>query len=244
MRIAVAGGTGWIGRLVVAQAREAGHDVVVIARSVGVDLTTGAGLDAALKDVDAVIDVSNIETLRRATATRFFETVTRTLLAAEERAGVKHHVLLSIVGVDRVPWGYYQAKLHQEEIALAGAVPVTVLRATQFHEFAAQMLERSSGPIAVVPRMLSRPVAAAEVAAELIHLAASAPLGRAPDLAGPETLRMADLVRTLSRHRGLRKLVLEIPLPGPAGRAMSTGGILPATPGSRGTQTFTEWLTA
>src|SRR3954454_18217134 len=108
MRIAVAGGTGWVGKHVVARARAAGHDVVVISRSHGVDLTTGVGVDDALKNVATVVDVSNVQTVGKRASIRFFETTTRTLLAAERRCGVDHHVLLSIVGIDRVNWGYYQ----------------------------------------------------------------------------------------------------------------------------------------
>ncbi|GIE88882.1 3-beta hydroxysteroid dehydrogenase [Actinoplanes regularis] len=242
MRMVVAGGTGLVGKLVVEEARKAGHEVVVISRSRGVDLTTGAGLDEALRGADVVIDVSNIETLSGKKATGFFETVTRNLRAAEERAGVKHHVLLSIIGVDRVEWGYYQAKLNQERVALAGPVPATVLRAAQFHEFALQSLTRMGGPIAVVPSMLSQPVAAREVAAELVRLAAGDPVGMAPEIAGPEPLRMADLVRKVSRRCGPRKWVLGFPMPGRAGRAMATGGNLPTGPGLRGRQTFDEWL--
>ncbi|TWG12376.1 SDR family oxidoreductase [Actinoplanes teichomyceticus] len=242
MRMAVAGGTGMIGRLVVGQARAAGHEAVVIARSAGVDVTTGAGLDEALRGADVVIDVTNIATMNRGVATRFFETVTRTLQEAERRAGVTHHVLLSIVGVDRVPWGYYRAKLRQEEVALAGGVPATVLRATQFHEFAVQSLTRFPGPVAVVPRMLSQPVAAREVAAELVRLAAGPPLGMAPEMAGPEPVPLADMVRRAARRHGPRKLVLGVPMPGRAGRAMATGGNLPDRPGVRGTQTFGQWL--
>jgi uncharacterized protein YbjT (DUF2867 family) len=242
MRIAVAGGTGWLGRLVVAAASEAGHDVVVMSRARGVDLTTGRGLDEALHGADVVIDVSNVETVSGDRATRFFETVTRNLQAAGVRAGVGHHVLVSIIGIDRVPWGYYRAKLNQEKVALAGPVPVTVLRAAQFHEFALQSLTRFGGPVAMVPAMLSQPVAAREVAAELVRLAGGEPRGKAPELAGPEPLQMADLVRKVSRRHGPRKWVLSFPLPGEAGRAMKSGGALPDGPGLRGTQTFDQWL--
>ncbi|WP_436531121.1 SDR family oxidoreductase [Actinoplanes sp. HUAS TT8] len=242
MRVAVAGGTGWLGKLVVTAATDAGHEVVVISRARGVDLTTGTGLDEALRGVDVVIDVSNIETVSGAKAAAFFETVTRNLQAAEVRAGVKHHVLVSIIGIDRVEWGYYQAKLNQEKVALAGPVPTTVLRAAQFHEFALQSLTRFGGPVALVPAMLSQPVAAREVAVELVRLAEGEPRGQAPELAGPEPLQMADLVRKVARQHGPRKWVLSFPLPGKAGKAMKSGGALPAGPGLRGTQTFDEWL--
>ncbi|GAB2587615.1 3-beta hydroxysteroid dehydrogenase [Paractinoplanes abujensis] len=234
--MAVAGGTGWVGKLVVERAREAGHDVVVISRSNGVDLTTGAGLDEALHGVDAVIDVTNVETLSGKVATEFFETATRTLLAAEKRSSVRHHVVLSIVGVDRVDSGYYRAKRRQEELALAGPVPATVLRATQFHEFAAQLLGRVPGPVKLVPSMLTRPVAAADVATELVRLAEGPARGLATDLAGPEVLKMSAMVRRLARG----KLVLTVP----AGRAMAGGALLPAGEFHSGQVTFDQWLAA
>lgn len=238
--IAVAGGTGLVGRLVVGSVRRSGADAVVIARSAGVDLTTGAGLDRALEGADAVIDVTNIVTQSRRRATAFFEATTRHLLEAEARHGVGHHVLLSIVGVDRVGLGYYRAKLAQEELVRGGAVPWTVLRATQFHEFAAQML--GDRAVAAVPSMLSRPVAAREVADELVRLATAPPAGMAPELAGPREERVPDMARRLAAVRGRRSLVLPVPVPGAAGRALRTGALLPTEPGPRGTQTFAGWL--
>src|SRR3954452_9011246 len=109
MRIAVAGGTGVVGSLLVEELRSAGHDPVVLARSQGVDITTGAGLEAALDGAQAVVDVSNVATTRRGPAEQFFVAGTRNLLAAGRRAGIGHHVVLSIVGVDRVDMGYYAA---------------------------------------------------------------------------------------------------------------------------------------
>lgn len=246
MRIAVAGGTGVVGRFVVEAVRAAGHTPVVLARSTGVDLTTGAGLDQALEGADAVVDVSNVTTTSRARAVAFFEAATGNLLAAEAEAGVAHHVALSIVGVDRVGLGYYHGKLAQEALVLrggSGGVPGSVLRATQFHEFAAQMLERG-GPFALAPRMLTQPVAAREVAAALVGLAAGEPVGLAPDLAGPEQQQMSDMVRRLLRARGERRLLIPVRFPGAVGRAMVHGGLLPTGPGPRGLGTFDEWLAA
>lgn len=243
MRIAVAGGTGLIGRMVCDAVAAGGDEAVVLARSVGVDVVTGDGLDAALVGVDAVIDVTNVTTLRRSESLSFFEAATTNLLAAEQRTGVAHHVLLSIVGVDRVDWGYYAGKVRQEELCAASSVPTTVLRATQFHEFADQMLARG-GPVALVPTMLSRPVAAREVAAELVRLAHGQAQGLAPEMAGPEDLEMPDMVRRLLRSRGRRTPVIGIRLPGAAGRGMARGGLLPEHDGPRGRETFAQWLTA
>jgi uncharacterized protein YbjT (DUF2867 family) len=243
VRIAVGGGTGLAGRSIVDAVRESGDTPLVLARSTGVDLTTGAGLDSALAGADVVIDVTNIETIVGRRSVRFFETATQTLLEAERRAGVTHHVVLSIVGVDRVDWPYYRGKRRQEALALAGPVPATVLRVTQFHEFAAQLIARG-GPLVVVPKMLSRPIAVREVAAALIDIARDAPRGLAPDLAGPQELWMPDMVRRLLRTRGSRRPALTLRLPGRAGKSMATGGLLPAGDGPRGRQTYDEWLSS
>lgn len=242
MKVAVAGGTGLVGRHVVTALSDGGHEPVVLARSRGVDLTTGAGLDEALSGADAVIDVSNVTTTRRRTAIDYFTTSTRMLLAAGQRSGVAHHVVLSIVGVDRVNFGYYEGKRAQEELVLAGPVPATVLRATQFHEFAGQLLARSPGPLAVVPRMRVQPVAAREVGRALAELAVGDAVGLAPDLAGPAVHEVVDLARQLLRARGSRRRVLAVRLPGAAGKAMANGALLPTVPGPRGRQSFQDWL--
>lgn len=240
MQIAVAGGTGVVGRHVVDVARERGHDVVVLSRSEGVDLTTGAGLAERLAGVEVVIDTSNQMSQKRADSEAFFGGVTRTLLAAERAAGVRHHVALSIVGVDDVDSGYYAGKRLQERVLAEGEVPWSVLRATQFHEFAEQALEFVKiGPFSLVPRMLSQPVAAREVGEALVDLAEGEPAGRAPELAGPERLQMVDLARKAARGR---RRVIGIPVPGAAGKAMRAGALCPTGPGPRGTVTFDAWL--
>jgi uncharacterized protein YbjT (DUF2867 family) len=243
MRIAVAGGTGVVGHYVVEAARAAGHETVVVSRSAGVDLLTGAGLAGALDGADAVIDVSNINTLRRARAVQFFGAVTSRLLAAEAAAGVGHHVALSIVGIDRVPTGYYAGKLRQEELIAAGPVPWTVLRATQFHEFPAQLLDRIKGPVVPVLAGPAATVAAREVAGHLLTLATGPARGHAPELAGPEVHQLPALVRQVMSAAGRRGVVVPVRLPGRTGTLIARGALLPAGPGPRGQQTFTAWLT-
>jgi uncharacterized protein YbjT (DUF2867 family) len=242
MRVAVAGGTGTVGRHVVRALESSGHSAVVLARSQGVDVTTGAGLDDALAGADAVIDVSNTSTLSRRASITFFGTATAHLLEAGERAGVRHHVALSIVGIDGVDYPYYAGKRHQEALVAAGPVPWSVLRATQFLQFPAQVLALSPGPLAVVPVMRIQPVGAAEVAAELVRIATCDPLGRAPDLAGPQVHLLPDLARRVLRARGQRRLVVPLRYPGAAGRAMRSGGLLPDAGATIGTQTFDAWL--
>ena len=242
MRVAVVGGTGVVGRHVVDAVTEAGHEPVVVARSRGVDLVSGAGLATALKRADVVVDVANAASSSRRRASAFFEQATANLLGAEQAAGVGHHVGLSIVGVDEVDFGYYVAKRRQEELVRAGSVPWTLLRATQFHEFPAQLADRMKGPLLPVPTMTSQPVAAREVARFLVELALAAPSGTTSEIAGPEVHRMPDLVRRVLRARGARRLVVPVRLPGRVGAAMAGDGLLPAGEGRRGTQTFAEWL--
>lgn len=244
MSIAVAGGTGAVGRHVVDRLLELGHEPVVLTRSAGHDLVTGSGLEAALAAVDAVIDVASVQTQSAEKSRDFFGAVTRNLLAAETAAGVRHHVALSIVGSDRSPEGYYAGKVLQEQLVEAGPVPWTILRATQFYEFAEQMLGQTTfGPIALMPKTRAQPIAAREVAVRLVELAIAQPAGRARDLAGPREERMADLARRWLRATGQRTRVIEFPLPGAFGRALRDGTLLPAAGrADLGTQTFDEWL--
>lgn len=243
MKIAVAGGTGTVGTLLVTQLKMAGHEPVVLARSTGVDLLTGDGLEHRLDGVEAVVDVTSTATVSAKEATRFFTTTTANLLAAEYVAGVRHHLLLSIVGIDVTPFGYYLGKVAQEAAVEDGRVPFTIVRATQFHEFAAQMIERSSlGPFVVVPKMRSAPIAAREVAAHLATIAGGVPQGRVGDLRGPHELNVPTMTRRLLRQRGSHRPVLTAFLPGKAGKAMRSGALIPEHPGTVGTQSYDEWL--
>ncbi|QEO13785.1 NAD(P)H-binding protein [Agromyces intestinalis] len=245
MKIAVAGGTGLLGTKVVRVARERGHEVVVLSRATGVDLVSGEGLADALAGVDAVIDVSNRTTLKADDAVAFFTTATRSLHTAEQAAGVGHHVALSIVGVDRAPYAYYAGKLAQEREVESGQVPWTLLRATQFHEFAEQMLDRFSfAGLHLAPTARTQPVAADDVAARLVDLAEGEPAGRVADLAGPREEQLVDMVRKVAAARGLRGPVVPITVPGKQMAAMRRGDVL-AGPGAQlTTLSFDEWLAA
>lgn len=243
MRIAVAGGTGVVGRHVVDELRGRGHDAVVIARSAGADVRRPETLADRLTGVDVVVDCLNVATTRGRVAADFFTSTTRNLLAAETETGVARHVVLSIVGIDRVPTGYYRAKLAQESAARESAIPVTILRATQFHEFAGQLLDQlRKGPVVVAPRMTSAPVAAAEVAAALVDLAEQPPATDTVELGGPERHDIADLIARLARARGVRARVVPVALPGAGGRAMRSGALVPEAPWRTGTQTWDDWL--
>jgi uncharacterized protein YbjT (DUF2867 family) len=240
--IAVAGGTGLVGSLVVAEAQRRGYDVRVLSRSAGVDLTTGDGLAAALENVAAVVDTSNVVTMAKGPSVRFFEQATGNLLAAESAAGVGHHVALSIVGCDQVDLGYYFGKRRQEELVQAGPVPWTILRATQFHEFAGQIVDRSPAPFALGLRMRTQPIAAHEVATHLLDAVDRGPGGLLPDLGGPEELRLDRMMRRWLRATGRRRLLVPVPMAGGAGRAVNAGALLPGPGATLGTETFAAWL--
>ena len=243
MRIAVAGGTGAVGVHVVEAVRARGHVAIVLSRSAGVDLTSGTGVAAALEGVDAVIDVVSTATASASGSIAFFETTTTRLLQAGAEAGVGHHVALSIIGVPQAPYGYYAGKARQEQLVQASAGGWTLLRAAQFHEFAAQTVERYRvGPLVVAPAMRSQPIAAAEVAAALAAIAEGAPRGVDRELAGPREESMPDMVRRYARATGLRVPVLTVPLPGGWGRAMRDGTLLGDPDARLGTQTFDAWL--
>jgi uncharacterized protein YbjT (DUF2867 family) len=204
VRIAVAGGTGLVGRHVVAGARRNGHEPVVLSRSRGVDLRSGVGLAPALDGVEAIVDVTNAGTTEEEAASGFFIDVARTLQRVAADRGVKHIVTLSIVGIEKVPFGYYAAKLEHERAAASGSVPSTVLRATQFHEFPAQWiaLTRRDSQASVLDLRVQT-VAARTVGRVLVELAEGAPVGRAPDLAGPEEADLVTLARAFVERRGL-----------------------------------------
>ena len=240
-KIAVAGGTGVLGRHVVGSARLRGHDVVTLARSSGVDLVAGTGLHGLLDGVGAVIDVTSVQAQSARRSKEFFGAVTRHLLEAEKAAGVGHHVALSIVGVDKAPFGYYAGKLLQEQLVTDADVPWTLLRATQFHEFAVQVMERlRRGPVVIAPRMRCQPVAAREIAERLIQLVQAGPSGRVPDLGGPHEEQMVDMVRAYKAATGATGWILPVPFPGALGRALRDGSLIPGPGSDHGTQTYSD----
>ncbi len=240
MRIAVAGGTGMVGHYVVQAAQARGHDVIVLSRAHGVDLRTGQGLESALDGATVIIDVTNPSTTQGEAASAFFTEVPSRLQAVGAAHGVQHLISLSIVGIDRAPaHGYYAAKLRQEQVTLAGPVPATVMRATQFHEFAVQMLRRTrQDSVAHVPSRRVQPVAARTVARWLVELASEAAIGRAPDLAGPAQADLVDLARAFVRRYGLQITVTAAP----ADPTIPPGANLPTAGARIDGPTFEQWL--
>jgi uncharacterized protein YbjT (DUF2867 family) len=244
MRVAVIGGTGLVGRYTVEALEDAGHEAVVVARSAGVDLTTGAGLDGALVGVESVVDVTNSTVTDPAEAREFFGTTTGNLLAAEKRAGVGHHVVLSIAGVDLVEGNaHYAGKRRQEELVEAGPIPFTIRRATQFHEFAEMVVGWTrQGDLATVPPLLIQPVAASDVGDVLAEVATGKPQGRAPELAGPETQDLVDMARRALAARGESIRLVPSWRDGPFGVEMAGEVLLPGPDARIAPTTFDEWL--
>jgi uncharacterized protein YbjT (DUF2867 family) len=232
------------GEHVAAIARERRHDVVVLSRRTGVELLSGAGLAGALDGIDAVVDVTNVVTSKPDVSVMFFAGATKNLLAAERAAGVPHHLALTIVGAEAAPDGYYAGKLAQERLVAGGVVPWTILRTTQFHEYAAMMFHRTHAGAHVASTGRIQPVAVREVAAHLVDLAERGPAGRTTDLGGPREESLADMVHRYAHAIGYRAPLAVVNTPGTLGRAFRSGALLPAADALRGRQTFTEWLDA
>jgi uncharacterized protein YbjT (DUF2867 family) len=242
MKFAVIGGTGLIGSQVVQNLNAAGHEAVPHSLSTGVDVLTGQGVDAALAGADVVVNLTNSPTFDDASLA-FFQTSMDNLLAAAQRAGVGHFVILSIVGVDQVPeLDYYRAKTLQEDILKAGPVPYSIVRATQFMEFIDAVLSSTADNDTVrLPRTPLQPVAAADVAATVADVAAGSPVGGTLDLAGPEVYPLDELGRITLAAKGDKRSVTTDDTAGMF--AVVHGDVLTAKNGARIAPThYIDWL--
>jgi uncharacterized protein YbjT (DUF2867 family) len=250
MRVLVTGGSGVLGRSVVQWLVEAGHVPRVLSRRgragtndgewAIADLATSRGLPEALAGVDVVIHAAS-SPFRQS---RHVDVEgTRRLLRHAREAGVRHLIYPSIVGINRIPFGYYRDKLAAEDAIAASDVPWTILRATQFHElldFALRTLDRL--PVLLLPAGFQfQPVDSAEVAAALAAQVDAGPAGRLPDFGGPEILSVEEITRAWLAAEGRRKPVLSLPLPGVAARGFRQGYNTNAA-AKRGRTTWAEWL--
>jgi uncharacterized protein YbjT (DUF2867 family) len=204
MNIVVIGGTGLIGSKLVNKLREAGHEALAASPDTGVNTITREGLAEALEGADVVVDVANAPVWEDSAVMDFFVTSTRNTLAAEAAAGVKHHVVLSVVGTDRLPdSGYFRAKVAQEESVKAGAVPYTILRASQFFEFIGRIADSSTDDektVRLAP-VFVQPESADDVAATLADVAVNKPVNGIIELGGPEQFRLDELARRVLAAR-------------------------------------------
>jgi uncharacterized protein YbjT (DUF2867 family) len=213
MKIVVIGGSGLIGTKLVNNLRQYGHEVVAASPSSGVNTLTGEGLANALIGAQVVIDVANSPSFEDKAVLEFFETSGRNLLAAEAAAGVGHHVALSVVGTDRLlASGYFRAKMAQENLIKASKIPYTILRSTQFFEFVSAIAQSATeGQTVRLPPVLMQPVVSDDVAAALADVAVGEPVNGTVELAGPEPIRLDELVRRfLSATRDARKVTTDV----------------------------------
>ena len=243
-KIAVTGATGRLGRPLVDILEGQGHEVVPIARSMGVDVISGQGLAEALDGVDSIIDAATGPSPDEQEATDFFTTSARNLHEAGVADGVKRVVLVSIIGIDKFSSGYNAAKLAQEQAALAGPIPTRILRAAQFHEFVEQLLDWGrQGDVAYVPAMRTQVVAARTVAETLAELVVdSEPTGPTLEVAGPRAERMVELARMVAAHRGNSLQVVESTDYFPESELYDSDAPLPGPDAKLAGPTFEEWL--
>jgi uncharacterized protein YbjT (DUF2867 family) len=242
MRFTVIGGTGLVGSQVVRKLIAAGHEAVPAAPSTGVDLITGKGLDRALEGAEVVINLANSPTFDEASLD-FFRTSMTNLLAAGERAGVRHQVILSIVGADQVPqMVYYRAKILQEDLLRQGPTPYSIVRATQFFEFMDAVVSEGSDDTTVrLPSTRLQPIAAADVAGAVVEVSVGAPLHGIWNVAGPDVFPLDELGRvTLAARQDSRRVVNDEQAGLFAG---ITGDVLTAGPDAHLARTrYRDWI--
>ena len=211
MRITVIGGTGLIGARLVRQLQQAGHEAVAAARSTGVDTVTGEGLDRALDGAVAVVDVSNPGYADPAEMLRFFRASSRNLVAAERKAGIRHHVLFSAIGTGRVNGGYYVAKDMQEALIAASDIPFTIVRSTPLFEYIYDVVDAGREAEAVrVPPVRIRPIGADDAAGVLARVAVGEPANAVVEVAGPNAYQLSELARQiLTANEDYRPVVID-----------------------------------
>jgi len=244
MKIVVIGGTGLIGKKVVTNLRQHGHEVVAASPSSGVNTITGEGLAQALAGAQVVVDVANAPSWEDNAVLAFFETSGRNLLATEAAAGVGHHVALSVVGTDRLlASGYFRAKMAQEKLIKASPIPYTIVRATQFFEFVSGIAQGATeGQTVRVPPALMQPIAADDVAAALTDVAVGKPVNNTVEIAGPDPIRQDDLVRQfLTVTKDARRVITD-PKALYYGISVNDQSLTPGDNPRLGATHFKDWL--
>jgi uncharacterized protein YbjT (DUF2867 family) len=244
MKITVIGATGQVGSAVVELLRAEGHDVVAASRGTGADVLTGEGLAEALADAQVLVDVVNSPSFEDEPVLKFFTASAANLTAAARAAGVGHYVALSIVGVDGLPdSGYMRAKVVQERTITDSGLPYTIVRATQFQEFA----EAITGSLVVgdevrAPDALIQPIAADDVAAEVASAAVAAPVNGVIDVGGPQKISFADMARAVLAKQGDDKLVVVDPDATYFGTAVAQTSLVTGEGATLAPTRFADWL--
>jgi len=246
VKIAVAGATGRVGRHIAEVLTERGHEVVCIARSTGVDVISGAGLDAALTGVNVIVDAATGPSPEEQPATEFFVTAAHNMQEAGARSGVQRALVVSIIGTDKSAGGYGAAKIAHERAWRGAPIPVTVLRAAQFHEFVGLLVDwGTQGDVAYVPEMRTQLVAARAVAEEAADLATMPNPPELQEIAGPREESMVAMATLLAVRRGLALKVQGVRSPSdPDAELQANGGLLPGPEAVLAGPTYEQWLAA
>jgi uncharacterized protein YbjT (DUF2867 family) len=245
-KFVVIGGSGLIGRKVVSILQDGGHEVISASPSTGVDIITGKGLADALAGAHVVVDVSNAPSFEAGPVLDFFTTSTTNILSAAKAAGVGHYVALSVVGTDRLTdSGYFRAKLAQEGLIRSGAIPYSIVRATQFYEFLGAIAQSGiDGDVIHVPDAALQPMAAADVSAAVADIASGAPVNGITDIAGPERLAMADFIRRHLDATDDHRNVVADDRGRYFGAALSPSSLTPAGAARIAATRYSDWLKA
>jgi uncharacterized protein YbjT (DUF2867 family) len=244
LKIVIIGGTGLVGSKLVVWLREHGHRALPASPETGVNTLTGQGLVEALEGADVVVDVSNSPSLDDAAVLRFFETSTRNLLVAGAAAGVRHHVALSVVGTDRLTEsGYFRGKMAQERLIAGGAIPYSIVHATQFFEFLRPVADAATeGDTVRLAPVLIQPIAADDVASAVGWVALGPPVNGVVEVAGPQQFRLHELVRRVLAARRDPRVVVEDPRARYFGAELWERTLLPGVGARIGETSLTDWL--
>jgi uncharacterized protein YbjT (DUF2867 family) len=244
VKIVIIGGTGRIGSKVTARLRAQGHEVVAAAPATGVDVLTGEGLDAALAGARIVVDLANSPSFEDAAALDFFRTAGRNLIAAEAKAGVSHHLALSVVGTDRLSAsGYFRAKQAQEALVRESGIPYTIIHSTQFFEFLPGIIQSAAqGTTIRLSPALVQPIASEDVAEAVARFALQPPTNGIVEIAGPDRDSLSGLAqRFMSRIEDPREVIADVHAPY-FGAELATDTLVPANAAWKGSLDFEHWL--
>ena len=243
MKIVVIGGTGLIGTKVVEKLKHKGHEVVAAALNTGVNTITGEGLKEAMAGAQVVIDLENSPSFEDKAVLEFFETSGRNLLAAEAAAGVRHHVALSIVGIDRSDNGYFRAKVAQEKLITTSGISYTIIRSTQFLDFLDAVAASSAdGNTVKISPGLFQPIAADDVASIVADVAVATPRNGIVEIAGPERAPFNEIVARYLKAVGDPREVVSDPEARYFGGRVEEHSLVPLGEARLGRIGFEEWL--
>jgi uncharacterized protein YbjT (DUF2867 family) len=244
MKIVVIGGSGLIGSKLCKKLADRGQNVVAASPKSGVNSVTGEGLAEAITGAQVVVDVANAPSWEDAAVLKFFDSSTRSVLSAEAKAGVRHHVALSVVGTERLQEsGYFRAKLVQENLIAASGIPYTIVRATQFFEFIGGIAQAGThGQVVRLPSALMQPMSADDVAAAVADYTLEPPLNRIVEIAGPEALGIDEAVRRFLTATGdTRRVITDAKAPY-YGIKVSERLLTPDNPARLAPTRFDDWL--